>query len=59
MDAPGHGKGTWDCFRGILKNDDAKRREISESLIIKMAAVNYELFHRLFCSKIKEVYANA
>ena len=55
--APGQGKGTWDCFRGILQND-AKRRKISESSIIQIAAVVYELLHRLFCSEIKEEYAN-
>ena len=56
--APGHGKGTWDGFGGILKNA-ATRRIVIESLIIKTAAEVYELLMRLFCSEIKEEeYAN-
>ena len=56
--APGHGKGTWDGFGGILKNA-ATRRIVSESPIIKTAAEVFELLTRLFCSDIKEEeYAN-
>lgn len=29
-----------------------------ESLIIKIVAVVYDLLHRLFCSEMKEEYAN-
>lgn len=57
--APGHGKGTWDGFGGILKNA-ATRRIVSESLIVKTAKEVYDLLIRLFCSEIKqEEYANA
>ena len=56
--APGHGKGTWDGFGGILKNA-AMRRIVSESLIIKTAKEVYDLLIRLFYSEIKqEEYAN-
>jgi hypothetical protein len=41
--APGHGKGTWDGFGGILKNA-ATRSKVSESLTIKTALEVYELF---------------
>lgn len=51
--APGHGKGTWDGFGGILKNA-ATRRIVSESLIIKTALEVYDLLMRLFCSEIKQ-----
>ena len=56
--APGHGKGTWDGFGGILKNA-ATRRIVSESLIVKTASEVLDLLTRLFCSEIKEEeYAN-
>ena len=56
--APGHGKGAWDGFGGILKIA-ATRRIVSESLIIKTAEEVYELLQRPFCSEIKqEEYAN-
>ena len=51
--APGHGKGTWDGFGGILKNA-ATRRIISESLIVNTAQDVFDLLILLFCSEVKE-----